>query len=170
MSLSKRSQFRAQAFTLVELLVVIAIIGTLIALLLPAIQSAREAARATQCKSHLKQIGLATLQFNETYHAFPPARLKSRGRQSYVCESTQPSWLVRILPFLEETAQYARWDVNNRFESHAANVREFIPMVYICPTRRSLSEAVISSGSVTQPVTYPCGCAETRPSSSSAAP
>ena len=79
-------QLRLAAFTIVELLVVIAIIGMLIALLLPAIQSAREAARSAQCKNNLKQIGLATLQFNETYKAFPPARLKSRGVQPVICE------------------------------------------------------------------------------------
>ena len=148
----------SRAFTIVELLVVIAIIGTLVALLLPAIQSAREAARAAQCKNHLKQIGLATLQFNDTNKAFPPARLKSRGYSSYICETTQPSWLVRILPYLEESNQYALWKVNNTFESHAAEVREFIPAIYICPTRRSISEAAISSSTVTNAVTYPCGC------------
>ena len=113
---------RRSAFTLVELLVVIAIIGILIALLLPAIQSAREASRAAQCKNHLKQIGLATLQFENSRNSFPPARLKSRGTSSFVCETTQPSWLVRILPFLEEADQYARWNVYDSFESHPVAV------------------------------------------------
>jgi type II secretory pathway pseudopilin PulG len=151
-------RLRSRAFTIVELLVVITIIGTLIALLLPAIQAAREASRAAQCKSHLKQIGLATLQFNDTHNAFPPARLKSRGWQSYICETTQPSWLVRIFPFLEESSQYARWNLYDPYESHPDDVREFISAAYVCPTRRSLTEAVISSGSFTKTVTYPCGC------------
>jgi len=139
-------------------LVVIAIIGTLIGLLLPAIQSARESARAAQCKNHLKQIGLATLQFNDSQKAFPPARLKSRGWATPICESTQPSWLVRILPFLEEAQQFERWSLNNPFETHPEEVREFVPTVYICPTRRSQSEARIESGSYTKAVVYPCGC------------
>jgi prepilin-type N-terminal cleavage/methylation domain-containing protein len=153
-----RFQRPSRAFTLVELLVVIAIIGTLVALLLPAVQAAREASRAAQCKNHLKQIGLATLQFHDVNKAFPPARLRSRGYDSEICESTQPSWLVRILPFLEESSSFARWDVNSSFESHPDDVRERIPTIYICPTRRTLAEAVIASSTVTIPVTYPCGC------------
>src|SRR5215210_5156401 len=152
---------RATAFTLVELLVVIAIIGMLIALLLPAIQAAREASRAAQCKNHLKQIGLATLQFESTRNCFPPARLKSRGSQSLVCETTQPSWLVRILPFLEESSQYARWNLNDPYESHPPDVREFIPAVYICPTRRTMAEALIDAGAFSKTVVYPCGCSST---------
>jgi prepilin-type N-terminal cleavage/methylation domain-containing protein len=156
--MSRLRQVQLTAFTLVELLVVIAIIGMLIALLLPAVQAAREASRAAQCKNHLKQIGLATLQFENTHHSFPPARLKSRGSQAPICETTQPSWLVRILPFLEETSQYTQWDLNAPFENHPSEVREFIPTVYFCPTRRTITEAVIGSGTITKPVVYPCGC------------
>jgi prepilin-type N-terminal cleavage/methylation domain-containing protein len=148
-------------FTLIELLVVIAIIGTLIALLLPAVQAARESARAVQCKNHLKQIGVATLQFHDTFTAFPPARLRSRGYDDVPCESTQPSWLVRILPFLEETSQYARWNVYGLFQNHPDAVREYVPTVYVCPTRRSVQEAVIASGMITKTFVYPCGCGGT---------
>jgi type II secretory pathway pseudopilin PulG len=143
---------------LVELLVVIAIIGVLIGLLIPAVQSAREAARFTQCRSHLRQLGLATLQFHDSYSAFPPARLKTRNYFDVACETTQPSWLVRILPFLEETNEYARWNVNGQYQDHPADVRSFVPAVYVCPTRRSVAEARIDSGTFTQTVTYPCGC------------
>jgi prepilin-type processing-associated H-X9-DG protein len=140
------------------LLVVVAIIGVLIALLLPAVQAAREAARATQCRSHLKQLGLAAIQFHETHNAFPPARLQSRGFDEEPCETTQPSWLVRVLPFIEETAQYSRWDLNAPFEGHAADVREFVPEIYVCPTRRSHYESSIPSGTVEKEIVYPCGC------------
>jgi prepilin-type N-terminal cleavage/methylation domain-containing protein len=149
------------AFTIIELLVVIAIIGVLIALLIPAIQAARESARATQCRNHLKQIGMATLQFHDSYTAFPPARLQSRGYESYICESTQPSWLVRIMPFLEEASEFERWNVYEPFEYHPRAAREFVPAVYVCPTRRRVDEAIAGAGTVEQVVTYPCGCSGT---------
>jgi prepilin-type N-terminal cleavage/methylation domain-containing protein len=149
---------RRFAFTLVELLVVIAIIGVLVALLLPAVQAAREAARLTQCRNHLRQIGLATLQFHDSHAAFPPARLKTRSYFEVACETTQPSWLVRIMPFLEESSQFSRWNVNGAYEEHPDDVRESVPSVYICPTRRQISEAKIASATITQTVTYPCGC------------
>jgi prepilin-type N-terminal cleavage/methylation domain-containing protein len=157
MSAFQLRRFR-RAFTLIELLVVIAIIGVLIALLLPAVQAAREAARAVQCKNNLKQIGLATLSFHDVHRAFPPARLRSRGYDREICETTQPSWLARILPFIEESSAFARWDLNASFDSHADEVREYLPTTYICPTRRTLSEAVVPSSTVTVAVTYPCGC------------
>jgi prepilin-type N-terminal cleavage/methylation domain-containing protein len=149
---------RQRAFTLIELLAVVAIIGVLVALLLPAVQAAREAARFVQCRSHLKEIGLATLQFDEVQRAFPPARLKRGSYSEHPCETTQPSWLVRILPYLEETTQFAQWNVNGKYEDHGENVRKFVPTVYICPTRRTVEEAVINAGTVLRPVVYPCGC------------
>ena len=65
---------KVRAFTLVELLVVIAIIGILIAMVLPAVQTIRESARQTQCLNRLRQLGMATMLFHDTYEAFPPAR------------------------------------------------------------------------------------------------
>ncbi len=146
-------------FTLVELMVVIAIIGTLIGLLLPAIQSAREAARLAQCQSHLRQIGLATLQLHDATRAFPPARL--RARVDYgpkACEYSQPSWLVRILPYLEEGNLAAEWDLYKLYSRHRPEVREHVPTVFVCPTRRSPIEAVVSSQEIEEEYTYPCGC------------
>ena len=85
-------------FTLVELLVVIAIIGILVALLLPAVQAAREAARRSQCVNNLKQIGLAMQNFHGTYGHLPPATTYGGGAEGY----TGYPWTVLIYPFMEE--------------------------------------------------------------------
>ena len=150
------------AFTLVELLVVMAIIGLMVGVLLPAVQSARESARLTQCVSNLRQIGLATLQHHDAVEAFPPARLRARNDfDSAACESTQPSWLVRLLPYLEESSAASRWDPHAPFESHDAAVREYVPSVYVCPTRRRVEEAVLPTGEYEETVFFPCGCSAT---------
>ena len=98
---------RQNAFTLVELLVVIAIIGILIALLLPAVQAAREAARRMQCSNNLKQIGLAALNYESAFKTFPidMPHFNEAGAQL-----SGASWLARILPFLE---QAPLWDALN---------------------------------------------------------
>ncbi|WP_425395739.1 DUF1559 domain-containing protein [Aeoliella sp.] len=158
---NRNIRFRWPAgFTLVELLVVIAIIGILIALLLPAVQAAREAARLTQCKNNLRQISLATIQFHDASTAFPPARLRALSYEDgNTCETTQPSWLARILPFLEQQA--IEWQVYDSFENHSDDLREFAPSVFVCPTRRSASDAVIPSSIVEQEFFYGCGCSYT---------
>lgn len=95
---------RTRAFTLVELLVVIAIIGVLVALLLPAVQSARESARRAQCMNHMRQLGLGLLNFESAQKKFPPGQKKA-------CTSCAPiSWNVFYLPYIEEAAVYERFD------------------------------------------------------------
>ena len=94
---------RRRAFTLIELLVVIAIIAILIALLLPAVQQAREAARRTQCRNNLKQIGLAMHNYHETYGMFPAAYISALNITSgqTVISWVQP-WTAAILPFIDQ--------------------------------------------------------------------
>ena len=94
---------RRRAFTLVELLVVIAIIGILIALLLPAVQAAREAARRMNCSNHLKQIGLACLTYEATFKTMPVA---TDFTDWPGVPGTGASWFVGILPFIEQQPLY----------------------------------------------------------------
>ncbi len=101
----KSSQARSnRGFTLVELLVVIAIIGILIALLLPAVQAAREAARRSQCSNNLKQMGLAVLNYESTFSRLPPGGLHTKDNKN------GHSFWIRILPFMEQKNIYDRFD------------------------------------------------------------
>ena len=93
-----------RGFTLIELLVTIAIIAILIALLLPAVQQAREAARRTQCKNNLKQIGLALHNYHDVHRTFPIGARWQRG--------VGPSWMVGLLPFIEQQNLYDRFDMD----------------------------------------------------------
>ncbi|RUL87580.1 DUF1559 family PulG-like putative transporter [Tautonia sociabilis] len=98
----------SRGFTLIELLVVIAIIGVLIALLLPAVQSAREAARRSQCTNNLKQMGLASLNYESTYGCLPPAMLVPSPVDNW---GWSPSGLLSLLPFLEQGQMWAAYNV-----------------------------------------------------------
>ncbi len=102
------SDWMRRAFTLVELLVVIAIIGILIALLLPAVQSARESARRTQCQNNLKQLALGLQTYHSAYGRFPPGantRDKNPGDSNFSQDSTF-GWISFILPFIDELGTY----------------------------------------------------------------
>jgi prepilin-type N-terminal cleavage/methylation domain-containing protein len=117
-------------FTLVELLVVISIIGVLVALLLPAIQAAREAARRSQCNNQLRQIGLAIQMHHDANGVFPAGR--NRTDQFGI------SWAYTLLPYMEEQAIYDAFDNSQRVDSdaNATAMRTPIP-TYACPSRRS---------------------------------
>ncbi len=111
--LARRSSLCRSAFTLVELLVVIAIIGVLVALLLPAVQAAREAARRSQCVNNLKQLGLATHNYHDVYRAMPPRRGGTTGAFITVngddrgnINGGRLSAFVVLLPFYEQQAMY----------------------------------------------------------------
>src|SRR5688572_16336833 len=105
---------RKRGFTLIELLVVIAIIAILIALLLPAVQQAREAARRTQCKNHLKQFGLAIHNYHDTHRAFPRLTSGSQGT-GFGTEWRGFSAHVMLLPYIDQAPLYNQID----FQWHA---------------------------------------------------
>jgi prepilin-type N-terminal cleavage/methylation domain-containing protein/prepilin-type processing-associated H-X9-DG protein len=119
------AQARA-GFTLIELLVVIAIIAILIALLLPGVQQAREAARRNQCANNLKQIALAIHNFEDTHHTLPSSR---RGPQ-------HATWCVQILPFLEQASLYDQWNIADTYYMQQESVRTASLPVFYCPSRR----------------------------------
>jgi prepilin-type N-terminal cleavage/methylation domain-containing protein len=100
---------KKKGFTLVELLVVIAIIGILVALLLPAIQAAREAARRSQCSNNLKQIGIAMHNYHDTFGSFPSGFITSKGW----------GWGALILPFVEQQGLYDKLRPTERTLQHA---------------------------------------------------
>jgi len=119
---------RPAAFTLVELLVVIAIIGVLVALLLPAVQAAREAARRTRCINNLRQIGVALHNYEAAYRVFPPSVTLPASRVG-------DSWSAqaRILPFLEQAALEEEIDFSQKYDAFPT-VKTFGVPTYLCPS------------------------------------
>ena len=135
-----------RAFTLVELLVVIAIIGVLVALLLPAVQAAREAARRSQCMNNFKQVGLGLQNYHAAYGFFPTGqddpRTKPGGRVYW-------SWSAYLLPYLEHQALHDSFDFNppehyfSTEENRVANATRV--SAYLCPTEPANDELVSTS-------------------------
>lgn len=129
------SNARRTGFTLIELLVVIAIIAVLIALLLPAIQKVREAAMRTQCTNNLKQIGLAFHSYNDANHFLPPARIDDNG-----ASDGYATWMVLILPFIEQVPLYSTWDLSKSYVNNVIPTGKFDRTtqvaMYYCPSRR----------------------------------
>ncbi len=113
-NLASGQQFRqSRGFTLVELLVVIAIIGLLVALLMPAVQAAREAARRSQCLNNLKQLAIGLQQHTNSFRRFPIGAVNSTSDYSGLTYgSNRQTWIVTLLPFIEEQSVYGLYDQN----------------------------------------------------------
>jgi len=137
-----------RGFTLIELLVVIAIIAVLIALLLPAVQQAREAARRTSCRNHLKQLALSMHNYHDSHNTFPPGWVvrspTAFTHPNHWCnlgdDNSGAPWTVMILPMLDQTALYASLDMGAGFTTGSPvvpepNASKLISLsVYQCPT------------------------------------
>jgi prepilin-type N-terminal cleavage/methylation domain-containing protein len=126
-------RFAPRAFTLVELLVVIAIIGVLMALLLPAVQSAREAARRSSCSNNLRQIGVALALYHTAHQTFPAGGIEWRPPNNPA--KRQLAWSAFLLPHLEQQKLYEMLDLSKGFDAaeNAAGASAVLS-VYVCPT------------------------------------
>lgn len=141
---------RRKGFTLIELLVVIAIISVLVSLLLPAVQQAREAARTSQCKNNLKQIGLALHNYHDNFNVLPPSYLYLpgggglQGPPDTTNGDTGPGWAwgMMILPQMEQGALYDSFNVNLPcWDPKNANPAQVSIPVYTCPSGANPSTA-----------------------------
>ena len=126
-------------FTLIELLVVIGILGILFALLLPAVQSSREASRQLDCKNRMRQLAIATHLHHDALGYFPSARYQPRPGDSSdtQCGDESPTWLARVMPYIEQTTLGNQWDFTKPWHQHSETLRNAMPDIFLCPTRRA---------------------------------
>ncbi len=122
-----------QGFTLVELLVVIAIIGILVALLLPAVQAAREAARRMSCTNNMKNIALSMHNYHDTYKTFPQGSVMRFGAGS-LSSNFYVSGFSSILPFIEQESLQNLYDFNVPWERQTPAVASTVIKTYVCPS------------------------------------
>ena len=154
-----------RGFTLIELLVVIAIIAVLIALLLPAVQQAREAARRTQCKNNLKQLGLALHNYHDTFLVFPPGQFQPLAQDhgstttfmvltsGSGASTNRSSWMQRILPYVDQAPLFNKFAANMSgapgFAANWPGADTILP-AFMCPTDPSNPKNATANGLANQ--------------------
>jgi len=139
------AQRRKAGFTLVELLVVIAIIGVLVALLLPAVQSAREAARRMSCESNLKQIGIGIHNHHDTTLYLMPtsvgesADANDQGFTDILEPDGFAMWSTLLLPYIEQQGVYSLWNIKTRVSQQPPQAYQTRIKSYLCPSRNGVN-------------------------------
>jgi len=156
---SRGTRRSARGFTLVELLVVIAIIGVLVALLLPAIQAAREAARRMTCQSHLKNLSLACLNYEQSKRTLPPASQDpdvDGGQTWSISSGNQLSWIVHILPYIEQQAAFQQFNLKDSWGTYIIKDVTVVPTperaqpaILMCPSDSALGRFFANNGRTT---------------------
>ena len=127
-------KLKSRGFTLIELLVVIAIIAVLIALLLPAVQQAREAARRTQCKNNLKQIGLAIFNYESSHSALPMEKITFATSAGYYVNYNQ-NWLQLMLPYIDQAPLYNQFNFALSWDDPSQWALTTTPLAaFVCPS------------------------------------
>jgi prepilin-type N-terminal cleavage/methylation domain-containing protein/prepilin-type processing-associated H-X9-DG protein len=141
--LEQGRKHRRPAFTLVELLVVIAIIGILVALLLPAVQSAREAARKTQCRNNLMQIGLALHNYDMAHECLPPGSIDPNRPIRNEAKGLHIGWIVQLLPYLDQMNTFQNFKTTiSVYDDDNKPARNTQIKVLLCPSDWNLGGMV----------------------------
>ncbi|MFK7777760.1 MAG: DUF1559 domain-containing protein [Gimesia sp.] len=135
MQIKHKIKERQRGFVLIELIVVVAIIAILIALLLPSVQQAREAARATHCKNNLMQIGVALQNYHMAHRVLPSGSVNPQGPIYNQPKGYHVSWVLQILPLLDEKAAYLSFDF--KYGAYALtnlNTANYFLSCFVCPS------------------------------------
>ncbi len=157
-----RHRFRLSGFTLVELLVVIAIIAILVALLLPAVNAAREAARASQCRNNAKQLGLALLSYESAVRKFPASSNWPEGTVPEAKTNIRlgPNWVISILPYMEEQPLYNQFKLDRPINDPVNAIPRGISIsTMLCPSDSDRNQTRFDGSGNSQTAQYGDGWA-----------